>query len=141
MTMTRRELLTGVGRAGGAGATFLLMQSLGLLPPPEAGAQPPLRLPPGRGTSVTILGAGIAGLVAAHELNKAGYKCVVLEARERPGGRNWTIRRGSKILFTDGSEQTCVFEEGQYFNAGPARFPLRITPCSVIAVSSRCRSR
>ena len=123
MTMTRRDLLTGVGRAGGAGATFLLMQSLGLLPPPEAGAQAPLRLPPGNGTSVTILGAGIAGLVAAYELNKAGYKCVVLEARERPGGRNWTIRRDSKIVFTDGSEQTCAFGEGQYLNAGPARLP------------------
>jgi monoamine oxidase len=123
MSMTRRQLLTGAGRAGGAGATFLLMQALGLLAAPEARAQVPLRLPPGRGRSVTILGAGIAGLVAAYELNKAGYKCVVLEARERPGGRNWTIRRGSKIAFSDGSDQTCTFEEGQHLNAGPARLP------------------
>ena len=28
-----------------------------------------------------------------------------------------------KIVFTDGSQQTCAFGEGQYLNAGPARLP------------------
>src|SRR4051794_12000767 len=105
------------GQTGGYGSAFLLMQSLGLLPVPQASAQAPLRLASGEGKSVVILGAGIAGLVAAYELNKAGYKCVVLEARERAGGRNWSVRRGTKIVFDDGTEQLCGFNDGQYLNA------------------------
>jgi phytoene dehydrogenase-like protein len=39
---------------------------------------------------VIIVGAGIAGLSAAHRLSKAGHTVVVLEARDRIGGRIWT---------------------------------------------------
>jgi len=99
------------------------MQALGLLA--EVKATPLDRLPRdlGHGKRVAILGAGIAGMVAAYELRKAGFECTVLEARERPGGRNWTIRKGSTIEFTDGSVQHCDWNEGQYMNAGPARIP------------------
>ena len=72
---------------------------------------------------MVILGGGISGLVAAYELGKAGWSCTILEARQRPGGRNWSIRNGTQIDFTDGTRQTCTFEEGNYFNAGPARLP------------------
>jgi monoamine oxidase len=78
----------------------------------------------GNGTTVVILGGGIAGLVSAYELGKLGYRCTLLEAREtRVGGRNWTVRRGTKVEFTDGFTQTCEFEEGNYQNFGPARLP------------------
>jgi monoamine oxidase len=124
MSLTRRQFLMRAGQAGGYGTAFVLMQSLGLLPLPEAAAQnEPLRLVDGKGTRVVILGGGIAGLVAAYELSKAGWSCTILEARQRPGGRNWSIRNGSQIDFTDGTRQTCSFEEGHYFNAGPARLP------------------
>ncbi|HUY82905.1 MAG TPA: FAD-dependent oxidoreductase [Acidobacteriaceae bacterium] len=82
-----------------------------------------LHLAEGGGASVVILGGGIAGLVTAYKLSRAGYRCTVLEARERPGGRNWTIRGGTKVEFTNGFTQTCEFSEDQYFNAGPARLP------------------
>ena len=124
MTLTRRDLLMRVGKAGGFSAAYLTMQGLGLLPGPEAHASPPELAPnSARGTRVLILGAGLAGLTAAYELHKAGYQCIVLEARDRPGGRNWTLRRGARIEEMGGAKQTCEFDEGLYFNAGPARVP------------------
>ncbi len=124
MSLTRRQFLMRVGQTGGYSAAFVMMQSLGLLAIPEAAAESStLRLVDGKGTRVVILGAGIAGLVAAYELGKAGYRCTVLEARERCGGRNWTIRGGSEVDFTSGMRQSCTFGEGNYFNAGPARLP------------------
>ena len=41
----------------------------------------------GRGRKVIIIGAGFGGLACAHELLSAGYKVIVLEARDRVGGR------------------------------------------------------
>jgi monoamine oxidase len=123
MRITRRQFLSRVGQAGGYGATFVLMQSLGLLPIAETAAESTLRLVDGKGKRVVILGAGISGLVTAYELGKAGWSCTILEPRQRPGGRNWSIRKGTQVDFTDGTKQTCNFHEGQYFNAGPARLP------------------
>ncbi len=45
---------------------------------------------------VFILGAGIAGLVAAYELTRLGHSCEVIEASTRPGGRIFTHRFSSK---------------------------------------------
>lgn len=47
---------------------------------------------------VIILGAGLAGLAAAYELRELGNEVVVLEARDRPGGRVHTLRNE----FSDG---------------------------------------
>jgi polyamine oxidase len=41
---------------------------------------------------VVVVGAGIAGLAAAHALTNAGVDCVILEARDRAGGRLHTIQ-------------------------------------------------
>src|ERR1700722_2474157 len=46
------------------------------------------------GKSVIIVGGGIAGLSAAHELVQNGCTVTVLEAKERFGGRVHTIRDG-----------------------------------------------
>ncbi|HLH30223.1 MAG TPA: NAD(P)/FAD-dependent oxidoreductase [Terriglobia bacterium] len=42
--------------------------------------------------SVIVIGAGLAGLAAAHRLSEAGMYVTVLEARDRIGGRVQTIR-------------------------------------------------
>jgi len=123
MTWTRRTFLTRVAAAGGYQAMFTAMQSLGLLAVAEASPLPQLPGNYGSGKKVVILGAGIAGLVSAYELRKAGFECIVLEARERPGGRSWTVRNGTKVEFTDGAVQTCDWEGDGYLNAGPARLP------------------
>lgn len=125
MTISRRDFVASVARVGGFGAAFMTMHSLGLLGMVETEQQKGFPLPAstGRGTKVIILGAGIAGLVSAYEMRRAGFDCTVLEARGRPGGRNWTLRQGSKLVFTDGTSQECTFDEGNYFNCGPARLP------------------
>ena len=42
-----------------------------------------------------IIGAGMAGLAAAQTLRKAGKRVLILEARERIGGRTFTSRAWS----------------------------------------------
>lgn len=42
--------------------------------------------------SVVVIGAGCAGLAAARQLRTFGYRVVVLEGRNRPGGRVHTLR-------------------------------------------------
>jgi len=123
--MTRRELILRAGRAGGYSAAFVAMRSMGLLAEPDGQVSAPPDFPPdtGKGTKVVVIGAGIAGLVAAFELRKAGFECTVLEARQRPGGRNWSVRGGDKVEFTDGTAQQCGFDQGLYLNAGPGRIP------------------
>lgn len=126
---TRRSFLDAVGRAGGAAAVYETMVAMGMIRVPDAfvEAQVPSEL--GRGKSVVILGAGIAGLAAAYQLNKAGYKVDILEAKERAGGRSYTVRRNDTIVENTGTVQTCQFDDGKdfYLNAGPGRLPYHHT--------------
>jgi monoamine oxidase len=39
---------------------------------------------------VVVVGAGFAGLMAAYRVGRAGHEVVVLEARDRVGGRVWS---------------------------------------------------
>ncbi|HML12875.1 MAG TPA: flavin monoamine oxidase family protein [Xanthobacteraceae bacterium] len=135
-TPTRRAFINLVGRAGGYAGVYNTMAAMGLLPVPAYAGPPQLAPDSGRGVRVVILGAGIAGLTAAYELTKAGYECVVLEARDRPGGRAWTLRAGDRVEETD-SMQTVEWGRAEhlYFNAGPARLPHHHT-----AILGYCRA-
>src|ERR1700693_6186845 len=42
--------------------------------------------------SCIVIGAGLSGLAAAYELTKARWRVIVLEARDRTGGRVRTFR-------------------------------------------------
>lgn len=124
MALTRRGLLEQIAQVGGLGATYMAMEILGLAAPTPTGAER-FRLPEGsgHGRSVVILGAGIAGLVSAYELSQAGYQITLLEARDRIGGRSWTIRGGERIVQAGRADQIASFSTPLYFNAGAARIP------------------
>jgi monoamine oxidase len=119
---TRRRFVRDVARLGGS--AFAAMTALDLLAADQGRSWLPKDLPRiTKPQKVVILGAGVAGLATAYELGKLGYDCTLLEARERPGGRAWTIRRGTKETDLRGTTQVCQFDEGLYQNAGPARIP------------------
>ncbi len=124
MALTRRGFLEQLGAAGGYSALYLGMEAMGLLNVRTASAEP-FALPPGSGNGrqVVVLGAGIAGLVSAYELRRAGWDVTVLEARDRIGGRVWTIRGGDRVVQKGREDQVCTFADGLYFNAGAARIP------------------
>jgi monoamine oxidase len=42
--------------------------------------------------TVTVIGAGLAGLASAYDLHRAGWTVTVLEARPRVGGRVYSVR-------------------------------------------------
>jgi len=109
--------------SGGAAATASAMQALGLFGVAHAAPLPDTPAGFGKGRSVVVLGAGISGLVAAWELEQRGFAVTVLEARQRVGGRAWTVRDGDKIEMIGEATQTAKFSPGLYFNAGPARLP------------------
>jgi monoamine oxidase len=99
------------------------MQALGLMGTARAAGLPPLPPTLGHGKHVVVLGAGISGLVSAYELEQAGFLVTLLEARDRVGGRAWTLRDGDKIEMQGEDTQKVRFSDGIYMNAGPARIP------------------
>ncbi len=77
--VSRRQVLGGAGSAlvvGGAGVSAA-----------EAAPNTSNRLR----ADVCVIGAGFAGLAAALRLRQAGARVVLLEARNRVGGRSWSV--------------------------------------------------
>ena len=120
--VTRRRLLTMIGQTAGATAMYQAMHSLGFAA--ESTFKGPVRLSAApKCASVLVLGAGMAGMVAAYELRNAGYQVQVLEYNPRAGGRNWTLRGGDTYTELGGAVQECKFDPGLYINPGPWRLP------------------
>jgi monoamine oxidase len=129
--LTRRNFLSRLGAVGGSAAVYQTMSAMGLLYTSDARAAGFRAQWEGQGRKehphrprIVILGAGVAGLTIANELQDAGYDYVVLEARDRAGGRSHTIR-GGDLLEEFGIEQRCEFDRDPelFFNSGPARIP------------------
>ena len=149
--IARREFLENIGKAAGSTAMVRAMMAMGIgvgvsscgSSSAESPNQMNLNTQPmsigtynspksarpgdwpansGAGKSVVILGAGIAGMTSAFELQKLGYSVSILEATNRAGGRIRTIRSGDVVNELT-SSQTCNFDvNGElYFNPGPAR--------------------
>jgi monoamine oxidase len=98
--INRRQFLRRLGIATGATLTSSVFSNLHALTPPDEQLR------------VVILGAGLAGLCAAYELEQRGHTCVILEAESSHiGGRVRTLR----------------FEDGLYGEAGAMRIPAQHT--------------
>jgi monoamine oxidase len=115
----KRELLTGGGSAVArrsflAGLGGVLSAGLGAVPGVAAVS---------RERRVVVIGGGMAGLVAAHEIERRGGEAILLEARDRVGGRAWTVRGGDVVRQIEEEDQRVAFSPGLYLNAGPARIP------------------
>src|SRR5689334_7361588 len=97
--LTRRAFLTRAALSLPAAAVLPRLPAAAEPPAPAAHPDPEPPPPPAaHPQKVIILGAGLAGLSAAHELVSWGHDVTVLEAQTRPGGRVLTLR----TPFSDG---------------------------------------
>ncbi|MCQ8240821.1 flavin monoamine oxidase family protein [Rhizosaccharibacter radicis] len=111
-----------IGAAAGSVAMYQAMTRLGH----AAGTDfrgPPALTGTRKGSTVLVLGAGLAGMLAAYELRKAGYTVRILEYQNRSGGRNFTLRGGDTLAELGGAVQHVQFARGNYINPGPWRIP------------------
>jgi len=71
---------------------------------------------------VGVIGAGFAGLAAADTLRAAGAEVTVLEARDRVGGRVWSVPFGEGTVVERGAE--FILPGYDSMNALAARFAI-----------------
>ncbi|EJL90434.1 monoamine oxidase [Herbaspirillum sp. CF444] len=127
MGLSRRDFIVALSIVAGHKPALAAMNALGAVDatsPDAALAQ--IRSTPaqsGKGKSVIVVGAGMAGLAAAFELERLGFAVQVIEAQVQPGGRTRTLRHGDTVRYEDGSSQSVSFERDLYFNAGAGRIP------------------
>ena len=133
--LSRRRLLEIVGASVGGSATYQFMTRLGFAS--ESPYRGPIKLEGDpKGASVIILGAGLAGMTAANELKRAGYKINMLEYNLRPGGRNWTLRGGDVYAELGGATQLASSTQAYTSIPGRGEFPIITMPFWITAAGS-----
>lgn len=84
---------------------------------------------------IIVIGAGLAGVVAARDLSRAGHEVIVVEARDRVGGRTWSVPFNAAGCVVDlGAEwvapehHTTVVSELRTYKLGLEEPPVSPTP-------------
>ena len=137
--LRRRDLLSLIGTVAGSAAMYHAMTSLGFAS--DSAYQGPVQLSGDvKGASVLILGAGLAGMTAAFELRKAGYKVTVLEYNRGPAAA--TGRCAAATLSPNSAARRRPANSTKDFISIPGRggFPITTAPCSITASASTSRS-
>ena len=108
--ITRRELL-----ALAAGAAMPRIAAFQRVGPPQR---------------VIVIGAGLAGLCVAFELQRLGHQVTILEAQTRPGGRVRTLRTFAPGVYTEAGAESIpgMHEITQHY---VREFGLRLVPNNV----------
>ncbi|MFD0687029.1 flavin monoamine oxidase family protein [Actinomadura fibrosa] len=101
MTGVSRRRLLGTGALTAAGAVVAAASAPSAAASPASPAAPAA---PQETADVVVVGAGLSGLTAARDLVAAGRSVVVLEARERPGGRVYGLPLGDGTTSEGGAE-------------------------------------
>jgi monoamine oxidase len=124
MARVRRRELLAAGAAGAVGARL----------PAGAEATKPRATRRHRRHDVVVVGAGLSGLIAARAIRAAGRSVVVLEARNRVGGRNLDHRLGRGEVAELGGQWAGPGQDrvlGLAKELGVATFPTYSTGMSV----------
>lgn len=131
--LTRRSFLKHAAHAA------MTLPGLAALPRVALASEAAPAAKTGKPRRVIVVGAGLAGLAAAHELNALGHDVTVLEAQLRPGGRVWTVRdpfpdglfiEAGAINYGDSSRHVVRYVEA--FGLPVATFPKLPKPLSGI---------
>lgn len=101
MTRVSRRRLLGTGALAAAGAAAGAAASAAAAPSAAARTAPASSA---SSADVVVVGAGLAGLTAARDLVAAGRSVIVLEARDRPGGRVYGLPLADGTTTEGGAE-------------------------------------
>ena len=92
--------------------------------PPPAKPLPTTKSSYSEAVDVVVIGAGLAGLAAAEDVIRSGLSCVVLEARDRVGGKTWSqpLTKGDGVVdlgaaWINDSNQSRMFALAKRFGA------------------------
>jgi monoamine oxidase len=121
--LSRRAFLVGAAASG-------VLLAAGCSEGPSSSSPATTRPRPDAGAArrVVVVGAGLAGLTTALDLSEAGWEVVVLEARDRVGGRVFTLRDAfSDGLHAEGGGES-IDDNHHDLLAMLQRFDLRTEP-------------
>ena len=108
-SLSRRQFLRHLGLATGGVVTTLLFDDLAALAAPA------------KGLRFVIVGAGLAGLCSAYELERRGHACILLESdTSHIGGRVRTLRFGEGLYGEAGARRRAGWRRCPTRNALPS---------------------